>query len=745
MSSRWRKAILDHKALTGAVLLVACSGAYAQTSGLLASPPTMTDSDDPQPPPMTPIPYSQLANSTASFGGGLHGALHAARAGDTALAQQLQAGLSDPVAKKLVTWAMIDSAGSNLDYYTLASAQKDLAGWPRSARLRASMEKSLAGTALPPQQVIALFGDNEPETAEGAMALAAAYQAQNRQNDARSVIEHCWRNIAFNSDVQSAMLGRFGIYLTADDHAARLDMLLYGTSSSAASAANAMMPLATPDQQALARARLALRAERSDAGELVAMLPASLQTSPGLAFDRERYYRKHNLSTIAAGLVRYFPASTPERPEVTKEIWAERRALMFTALQSGDNAGAYTAAVAGGLQPGEDRNEAEFFAGWVSLTRLKNVDLAEKHFAKLQSDGETPITLSRAYYWRGRAAMTKGDTVEANIYWGQGAKYYTTFYGQLSAAKIGQTTLALGHDPLPSASERAVFEGRDVIKAARMLGDSGERDLFATFVLGIGATSTSATELAMLVDMTRQYGDQGLALRVVRAGAMRSLYLPERGYPVVNMPTAPGAAEAAFSLSIARQESNFDPHAHSKVAYGLMQLVPDTARSMARKIGLDYGTGRLDDPEFNMRLGSQYLGQLVDEFSGSYVLASAAYNAGPGRPSQWLATCGDPRQIADPADFIECIPFTETRNYVMRTVETMEVYRARLNGGSTPLTIAADLKRGTWTPGAMLHPYQPSTIYAATPGYQTTLSPSGTPMGGRVLPSGQIAPSAVTR
>ncbi len=741
MTIPWVKTILDHKALTGALLLVACSGAYAQTSGYFAAPPP-ADGQDVQPPPMTPIPYSQLAGAAASYGSGLHAALHAARLGDTAQAQAMQANLSDPVARKLVTWAMIDAAGSNLDYYTLAAAQRDLAGWPRSARLRASLERSLSGTALPPQQVIALFGDNEPETAEGAMALAAAYQAQNRPNDARNVIAQCWRNLAFNSEAQSAMLGRFGAYLTADDHAARLDMLLYGPQGPATSA---MMELVTPDQQALARARLALRADRSDAGELVAQLSASLQTSPGLAFERERYYRKHNLSVIAAGLVRYFPASTPERPEVTSEIWAERRALMFTALEGGDNAGAYAAAAAGGLQPGADRNEAEFFAGWVALTRLKNADLAEQHFAKLQSDGETPITLSRAYYWRGRAAMTKGDPVQANIYWGQGAKYYTTFYGQLSASKAGQATLALGADPVPTASERARFEGRDVIKAARMLGDAGERDLFSTFVLGIGATATSATDLAMLVDMTRMYGDQGLALRVVRAGAMRGLYLPERGYPVLQTPSVPGAAEPAFSLSIARQESNFDPHARSKVAFGLMQLIPDTARAMARKIGLEYGTGRLDEPDFNMRLGSAYLGQLVDEFSGSYVLASAAYNAGPGRPSQWLATCGDPRQMAEPADFIECIPFTETRNYVMRTIESMEVYRARLNGGSTPLTIAADLKRGTWTPGAMAHPYQPSATYAATPAYQPTLSPSGTPLGGRVLPSGQIAPSAVSR
>ncbi len=562
------------------------------------------------------------------------------------------------------------------------------------------------------------------------MALASAYQAQNRPGDARAVIEHIWRNSAFGADVQSAMLARFGIYLTPDDHGARLEMLLYGPSSPAISP---LLGLVTPDQRALAETRLALRAERSDAGERVAQLPIALQTDPGLAFDRERYYRKHNLSSIAAGLVRYFPVTTPERPEVTQEIWAERRALMFSALQSGDSAGAYTAAAVGGLQPGADYNEAEFFAGWVALTKLKNPELAEQHFAKLQADGETPITLSRAYYWRGRAAQARGDLLQANLYWSEGAKYYTAFYGQLSASKIGQQTLTLGSDPVPTPMERAQFEGRDVIKAARMLGEAGDRDLFSTFVLGTAANMDTAVELAMLVDMTRMYGDQGLAMRVVRAGAMRGLYLPDRGYPVLTVPSEPGASEPAFSLSIARQESNFDPHARSKVAYGLMQLIPATAQSMARKVGLEYGTGRLDDPEFNMRLGSSYLGQLVDEFSGSYVLAAAAYNAGPGRPTQWLVSCGDPRQAGDPADFIECIPFTETRNYVMRAIESLEVYRARLNGGSTPLTIAADLKRGGWTPGATMHPYQ------------VTTSISGTPLGGRVLPSGQVAPTALTR
>ncbi len=722
MTATWRHRLINTRTLIAALTVAACGEAYAQTDARTDTAPTPQAVAPPSDrttatTSMAPIPYTVMASAlSADEVARLRQALRAARAGDTTQATMLQGGLSNPIARKLVTWAIIDAAGPELDFATLAAAQRDLTGFPRPSRLRASLEKSLERAALPPAQVIALFQGRDPETAEGAMAMAAAYQMSGRTADAQTLIRHVWRNHAFAVDAQNAMLTRFGGYLTADDHAARLDMLLY---TSEGPSAAALLGLVTPDQRTVAQARIALRAGRNDAPQLVSMVPVTLQTSPGLAFDRARFYRKRNLTTLASGLVQYFPSATPERPEVTEQVWTERRALMFAALQSGDNAGAYAAAAAGGLQPGSQFNEAQFFAGWVALTRLKNPDLAEKHFAKLQGGAETPITLSRAYYWRGRAASAKGDALDANLYWGEGAKYYPTFYGQLSAAKVDQATLQLGSDPVPTAADRAAFERLDVIRAARMLGDAGERDLFATFVMGAEEDLTSAAQLALLVDMTRLYGDQWLSMRVVRAGAMRGLYLPDRGYPVRTAPTGGDVAEPAFVFAIARQESSFDPLARSPVgARGMMQLMPRTAASLARRLGVSYSPSRLDDPDYNMRLGAGYLDELVNDFSGSYLLATAAYNAGPGRPPQWITSCGDPR-TSDPTDFIECIPFSETRDYVMRVMEAMQVYRARLRGGSAPLTIAADLKRGGWTPSVnpVLRP-APAPVYtgqAATP------------------------------
>ena len=694
------------KALLGVLLTAVCGGAFAhQTMDSPAPAPVLPPS-----PIVAPVPYAALSSSLSQSDAALlRSALLAARRGDVVGAQGLQGQIANTTARRLVTWALVDSDGSELDYTTLVAAMRDLDGFPRPAKLRSALEKALETAAIPPGQVVAIFQGRDPETAQGAMALAAAYQSSGRPADASAVIKHFWRNHAFDADLQSRMLTRFGGDLTADDHAARLEMLLY---TNEGSSARQMMELVTPDQRALAEARIAFHAERSDAPMLLGEVPASLQNDPGLAFDRAHYYRKHNLELIASGLVRNFPTVTPEQPEVTKAIWAERRALMYAALQSLDYRGAYAAADDNGLQPGQDANEAQFFAGWIALTKLKNPDLAEQHFARLQAGASTPITTSRAYYWRGRAASAKGDALDANLFWGEGAKYYTAFYGQLSAAKIGQVRFDLGTDPVPTAADRARFEGRDVIRAARMLGDAGDHQLLASFAMAAEEDITNPAELALLVDLTRMYADQSLSMRVVRSAATRGLYLPQRGYPVRMTPVGYGEAEPAFVLAITRQESSFDPNARSFAgARGMMQLLPSTAASVARRQGMEYSASRLDDPDYNMKLGASFLGQLTSDFDGSYVLATAAYNAGPGRPPQWIATCGDPRGGAsDPADFIECIPFSETRDYVMRVMENVQIYRARLAGGTAPLTIAADLKRGGWTPSVAA-----PTAYAAAP------------------------------
>ena len=654
-----------------------------------------------------PIPYASLpqdGTSSSQVGGAaavvsispLSDALRAARSGDVNRAEALKATLTDPVAGKLVTWTEIDSSGTMLGFGQLEPAGRDLQGWPREARRRAVTEKALELGGTSPTATIAWFGAREPQTAQGALALAAAYQAQNRAADAQALVRRFWRERSFDADVQARMLARFGTALTPEDHARRLQNLLYGQ---AGPATQAMIALVDADHQALARARLALRADRNDASALVSALPASVANDAGLAFDRARYYRKRSLDTIAVGYLAAASADPPG-PDAASAVWTERRALMGAALRSGDTRGAYAAASAHGLGDGVDYTEAEFFAGWIALSKLHDPELADPHFANVQRVGLTPVTLSRALYWRGRAAAARGDQVAAQSYWREGGAYYTAFYGQLSAERAGVTRINLGVDPTPSADDRARFDARETVRAARLLAENGQRELFSAFCLSIAENLDTVEEEALLVDLARSGGDPGLANRVARVAITRGLYLPERGWPVLAAPLGSGLPEPAFTLAIVRQESAFQPTIRSAVgARGLMQLMPSTAAGVARRQGLSFSTERLDEPDYNLRLGSAFLGQLTDDFSGSYVLAAAGYNAGPGRAGQWASDCGDPRQSSiDPADFIECIPYSETRNYVMRVLESVEVYRARLNGGSAPLTLIADLHRGGYTP-----------------------------------------------
>ena len=658
---------------------------------------------------VAPVAYPSLGSTVGSSGGNLdslESAISAAKRGEASVAQAAMAQMSDPAARKTALWALVDADGEQLPFFELDQARRDLAGWPRVTRRQTVTEKALDGSGLPPAQIIAWFQGADPQTAQGAMALAGAYQLAGRTAEAQALIRHWWRDKAFDSDVQRTMLTRFGVYLTPDDHVKRADTLVYAYPTSALTD---ILPLVPADQQALVQARIALRNESSTANAQVAALPPALAASPSLAVDSAKYLMSRNLDDLALDLAPRFPSVMPN-PDAASKVWGLRRQMINSALRAQDYRAAYAAATNTGLTSGTDYTEAEFYAGWIALSKLHAVDEADRHFANIQTASGTPITQARALYWRGRAADARGDHISAKAFYTSGAQYMTTFYGQLSAGKAGIMRISLGHDPQPTAADRARFEGREMVRGARLLNQLGEKDLFRAFVLGIADTLPDAEEYAMLVDLAGAGGDPDLAMRVVRLGAQHGYVLPDRGYPIRIAPTSPEAAEAAMVFGITRQESGFDPYVRSPVgARGMMQLMPHTAEVIARKIGEAYGPGRLDDPAFNMRLGASYLGHMINNFSGSYVMAAAAYNAGPGRPLDWINYCGDPRSSSvDPVDFVECIPFSETRNYVMRVMEAAEVYRARLGGGSAPLDLAADLKRGGYV-------YQASAAPAVTP------------------------------
>jgi soluble lytic murein transglycosylase len=689
-------------------MLMAAACVAALTGTAVAQPEAP---DSPAPPSPGAVPEAPLLPApSANDVEWVRTGVAAARAGNLDQVRTALAAVSHPTARKLIEYLAADNLGSRLSFAEIDRARRDLDAWPHKANRQMWAERALEGSGLSAQQIADWF-KAEPATPEGAMALATAYQQLGRTDDLKALVQHFWRDRSFDADAQRLFLVRFGSLLTAEDHIHRADTLLYQPKTAALEAVLAMIP---DDWRKVADARMALRSGARDADELYAQVPAEHLHDPGLSVARARWLYDRDRGAEALALIADFPKDPPE--DASSGFWLLRRQLVNVAVKAGDFAAAHKAVDAHGLKPGADAADAEFLGGWLALTKLHDPEDAEEHFARLEVIGASPITTSRALYWRGRAMEALGDPIAAQTYYGRGAKYFTTFYGQMAAAKAGITEIDLGKDPVPTAQDRARYEADELVTAARLLHQAGARDLYRSMLVAAVEALPRVVDVAQLVDMAEETGQGDLTMRLARLAAQRGLVLPERGYPLRAQPES-SQVEAALTLGIIRQESGFDAHIRSSVgARGMMQLMPSTAKILAKRAGVRrFRDSMLDDADFNMRLGSSYLGGLVDQFDGSYIMAAAAYNAGPGRPSSWMTSCGDPRSASvDPVDYIECIPIGETRNYVMRVLENVEVYRARLNGGRAALTLAADLKRGGF---GQPRPY--------TQVAQNTLSPTG--------------------
>ena len=660
-----------------------------------------------------PVPYTSVASDTPATGQTWHGrvlseqdtalfrqGLAAARARDVVGAQNAISGISDSAARKLVEWALIDTSAPQLSYGQLAQSQTTLAGWPRADSRRTAGEKALDLAMPGADAVLAFFGDSRPTTAEGAIALADALDQRGRGAEAQTLIREWWTTQSFEEGPQRRMLERWSGVLTQSDHERRLNVLLLGPHGPAT---RAMVQLVSPERAAVASAVMALRSAYSP-DAIVAGLSPSQAMDPAVVMERVRILRSQSRQSEGFALLSALPPA-PLHKDGQDTLWSERRNYFLDALQRREWRAAYDAMNNHGFPSGERKVDAEFFAGWVALTKLNDPNAAAAHFETLRQASSTPITQGRALYWLGRAAEARGDTAGAQAYYQGGARHIQTFYGQLAAEKAGIRTLTLPGDPSPTQEDTARFEANEVVRATRILGETGETSLFRVFAYQLDDTLPSAVDLALLMDMSRGYGEGFTAMMVGRAASQRGFLMPERQYPLRTPPAVAGAAPLEFTLAITRQESSFDPRARSHAdARGMMQFLPATASGVARRLGMSYSAERLWDPDYNMTLGSYHLGELMSQFGGSMLLTTVGYNAGPARPPQWVARCGDPRggQV-DPVDFIECAPFTETRNYMMRVMENMAVYKARLNGGSAPLTTSSDIARGA---GAGPQPYQ---------------------------------------
>jgi soluble lytic murein transglycosylase len=440
----------------------------------------------------------------------------------------------------------------------------------------------------------------------------------------------------------------------------------------------------------LTRARIAAARNAGDAPKLVDAIPKTLQDDPGGVLARAQSLRKKDKAADAAKLVVAQNGKDPG-PVAAEAWWDERRALARKLLDSGDAAGAY--AVASGMPPstGAVRIESEFHAGWIALRFLDKPEVAARHFAAAGAEATTPISRSRAAYWQARAAESQG--LPAQEHYERAAVHATTYYGQLARARLGQRDLPVRRPGAGAEDEPPA------VQAVRFLYAAGARELAMPMLIDLAQRGTDPAVIAAAADAAAAAGDTRGLVAAGKAAVQRGLPLDSHAFPVGGLPAGQLPAdgvETPLVFAIARQESLFDPFALSPAgARGLMQLMPATAKQTASRVGVDFALERLtSDPAYNAMLGASHLGDLVEEWKGSYILTIAAYNAGSGNVRKWIEAYGDPRQSSvDAIDWVERIPFYETRNYVQRVMENLQVYRSRL-GHDQALLIDADLLRG---------------------------------------------------
>ncbi len=614
-------------------------------------------------------------------------AFAAAKKSDWANAQRLAATATDPLPGTVLRWLQLmrSMPGANFsDITSFADSHKD---WPGQKQLRQRAEDSIGSAS--DAQVESWFVAHPPVSAPAKLREAAIWNEIGHADDAARIIRQTWIDNDFSAVEEKLMLERYRDVLRGEDNSRRLDRLIWDGQYEEA---KHMMNHVGPDTAALAQARIGLAQMKPGVETLVAHVPASLQNDPGLLFERMRWRRHKDMDEDAASILEHAPANLG-RPAA----WDTERLILARRLLDDNQAPrAYKLAATNGRAGGQTFAELEFLAGWIALRQLNQPDLAYNHFVKLYGDVKLPISMARGAYWAGRAAESMNQAQLAATWYGIAAPQLTTYYGQLAAAHIGNTQLAMSYkEPAPTAAEIASFESNELVRVARDLAQIGDTDNLPTFLRRLSETVQSDVDFAQAARLARALDRPDIGVTTAKRASYAGVTLLDEGYPVTELP-AGGATEAPMVLAMTRQESAFDRGAVSKAgALGLMQLMPATASRVAKILNLPFSQSRLTtDLAYNVTLGRAYLDSLVDNFSGSYVLAVAAYNAGPARVHQWMQSHGDPRAPeADVIDWIERIPFTETRNYVQRVMENLQIYRMRLGTHMATFSLAGDLKR----------------------------------------------------
>jgi peptidoglycan lytic transglycosylase len=612
--------------------------------------------------------------------------LGAIQSGDWSRAYTEAGAIADPLPLRMLRWMDFARPGAAGRFPEIAEFIEKNPDWPGQKALRKHAEEALAGES----DAVATdwFKRYPPISAPGRIREAEIMLSAGDLAGGIEALRAAWIGADFGPLDEKNFMAHHFAAIRPEDSARRVDRLLW---DGQAEAAHRILPLLSPDYRALAVARLALAAQSSNANALVARVPVQLRGDPGLIFEQLRLRRKKDMTDAAVQILLAQPGDLV-RPVAW---WNERQAIARRVLASGNADLAYRIVEQHGLIEGNAFAEAQFLLGYIALRYMKQPILAFDHFSRILTRVATPYAKARAGYWGGRAAEAQAKSELAAKWYAAGADHMATFYGQLAAHALGRDAPPRPvPEPVPDPAELDQFNNNEVVRATRIFFELGDRDHGKAFLLHMADNAQTPTMFAMLATLAEASGRIDLAIAVAKRAIEAGTPLMIHGYPVTEIPSG-GTAERSLLFAITRQESAFERDVVSRAgARGLMQLMPATASFIANKMQLPFSADRLTaDGIYNVLLGRAYLETLIDDFGGSYALAIAAYNAGPGRVRQWLHEYGDPRGGSiDMVDWIEMIPINETRNYVQRVLENLQIYRGQV-GRESAFSLASDLAR----------------------------------------------------
>ncbi|MFZ5716485.1 MAG: transglycosylase SLT domain-containing protein [Bradyrhizobium sp.] len=613
----------------------------------------------------------------------LKDAIDLARKGRTDDASAARDRIADPAGQKLADWFMLrhsDSTASFKRYAAFLAANPD---WPsrtllrRRAEARLWQEKSDAAT-------VHKFTLDRPISAKGKFALARVLLAGGETDRAARLVREAWRAEELSERSEEDSYATFRDLLSADDHRARMDKRLGAKDYAGARRAAKRLG---EDALAIVKACAAVTGKASKAKDYLEEVPAGERHDLGYVLCRAQWHLQNDRIDDAAEVIL---AAKPDMmaAQDTDAWWRERRMLARKLLDQGKARTAYEVVHTAAVPEKEVyRVDYHFMCGWIALRYLHDPKTAMAHFASIDAGSTNPIALSRAHYWRGRAAEAMGAMADARMSYRAAARYHTAYYGQLARAKLGLEGIELRPPaPLLAAADTHVADER--VRAADMLYALGERDMVFYYARDFAKESTDVAALEALGELAGRHNHARVMLEVGKTALARGLALDHYAFPTIGIPehkqVAP-AIETSVIYSVARTESSFEQRDKSHAnAVGLMQVTPEAARDTAKRFGLKYDWDKMvSDPVYNTQMGAAELSALLSEYRGNQIMTFAGYNAGRGRVREWVQKRGDPRDPnVDPVDWVERIPLSETRNYVQRVIENVLVYRARFEGSS---------------------------------------------------------------